>query len=108
MKAQVLALLLLISCASRSSASCNPTWLQGSWYAGDADSVDVVTYFMGSLLHATMGYDYRQGRFFGHCKACQTFADIRASDAYTIQGAPAGAPIPIHVELRTGVPSSHL
>lgn len=105
MKTTLLALLLLTSCASHSLADCNPTWLGGSWYVGDADSAVVVE--QGYNLTSTMGYDYHQGRLYGHCHLCFEVADVRASDAYMIQGAPAGVPIPIHVELRTGVSSDH-
>jgi hypothetical protein len=83
-------------------AACDPTTISGATYYTDADSAlvqDPYRYFAKS----TQGYDFHLGRLFGHCTACFEVANVRGSDAYRIQGAPAGVPIPLHIDFRIDI-----
>jgi len=82
----------------RAFAACDPTTLVGVTFETDADSM--VFHDVIRDRYSTMGYDYRAGRFFGHCVSCFLVGRIRGSDTYRIQGTPAGVPIPVHVEFR--------
>jgi hypothetical protein len=101
MKLSLLSLMILFSALpihSAHAATCDPTLMgEGSFY-GDADSAAISS--PSSLNYGTsiMGYDYHQGRFFGHCTSCFDNTNIQGSDTYRIQGGIAGVPIHIHVE----------
>lgn len=99
MKTLLLAWLLLIAGSTRSMAACDPTMISGTPYYTDADSAVVQDPFR-SFAHSTEGFDYHAGRLFGHCSACFEVANVEGSDAYVIEGAPAGVAVPIHVEFR--------
>lgn len=101
-KALLLALALLVSFASLGDAACDPTTISGVSYDTDADSM--VTMDQYGRIAWKEGFDYHAGRFFARCMsggyAGPEFMDVRGSDSYHIQGAPAGVPIPLHVELQ--------
>jgi len=106
MKLSLLAFVLLSSALpayEAHAAACGSTIIAGVAHDADADSA-VIPPRPGYYGTSIMGYDYHQGRFFGHCLLdCFIQADIQGSDDYRIQGAAAGVPIHIHVEFRANL-----
>jgi len=99
-KTLFLAVLLLIACASRGMAACDPSTISGVSYDTDADSA--VVSILGAPGSSTEGFDYHAGRFFGHSNGngCFEVVNVGGSDTYRILGAPPIVLIPIRIELR--------